>query len=212
MNLLPPNLKQSPDRPLLQKAWDFAEEKHKAQKDDSGGPYFYHCVQVCLVLQCVAASDENLLCAGLLHDTIEDTDTTYEELKREFNKDVADLVMEVTHEGDKDRGYHFPRLKTQRGIMLKFADRLSNLSRMEPWDEKRKAHYIKKSTFWKSGTPNVEMEVVPGWRKGQTIFNFLEYLKGEGHPTKQSDRMADPFHIPNKELDRLYADFINQNL
>ena len=59
--------------------------------------------------------------------------------------------MEVTHEGRKDEiGYYFPRLKTQRGIVLKFADRISNLSRMESWDDNRKNHYLRKSKFWKS--------------------------------------------------------------
>ena len=96
-------------------------------------------------------TDENIICAELLHDTIEDTDTTYEELVEEFNKTVADLVMEVTHEGSKDDfGYYFPRLKSKDAILIKFADRLSNLSRMEEWDDTRQKQYLKRSKFWKS--------------------------------------------------------------
>lgn len=65
--------------------------------------------------------------------------------------------MEVTHEGQKDEyGYYFPRLKTKEGIMLKFADRLSNLSRMDNWNERRVAHYIKKSRFWKQSEQKQE--------------------------------------------------------
>ena len=135
----------------LRKAYSFAKEKHKGQLDDNGKDYFHsHCDKVRDIIYGIACSDYNLQCSALLHDTIEDTKTTYEELVKEFNTDIADLVMEVTHEGNKNTGYYFPRLKTQRGMMLKFADRLSNLSRMEAWDEKRQAHYLKRSKFWKT--------------------------------------------------------------
>lgn len=136
---------------IAAKAYTFAIEKHKDQIDDTGRPFFFaHPNIVADLIRLVAPTDDNLIAAAFLHDTIEDTNTTHEELVREFNQDVADLVMEVTHEGRKDwNGYYFPRLRTQRGIMLKFADRLSNLSRMEAWSEERKAHYLRKSKFWK---------------------------------------------------------------
>lgn len=133
---------------MLDSALSFASFKHQGQVDDSGNDYIYHPIQVANIIRMVTASDNNLIAAALLHDTIEDTNTTYEELVETFNKDVADLVMEVTHEGTKDKGYYFPRLKTQRGIMLKFADRLSNVSRMESWSANRQEHYLKKSKFW----------------------------------------------------------------
>jgi hypothetical protein len=51
----------------------------------------------------------------------------------------------------------------------------------------------------------------PSWRKGQTIFNFLEWLRTEkGYKPNQSTRMADPFHILDKDLDALYEEFLNQ--
>ena len=54
-------------------------------------------------------------------------------------------------EGKKDeKGYWFPRLKSKDAIIVKFADRLSNLSRMDVWDEERQQHYLKKSKFWRS--------------------------------------------------------------
>lgn len=135
---------------LTQKALKFAMEKHKGQVDDQGLPFILHPMQVARILDSVT-DDINLIASALLHDTIEDTGATYEELKREFNEDIANLVYEVTKEGKKDNhGFYFPRLKTQRGIMLKFADRLSNISRMEAWDEKRRQHYLKSSKFWKS--------------------------------------------------------------
>lgn len=135
---------------VLEKAYAFAERKHEGQLDDEGKASFLHPYQTFCILKKVTM-DNNLLAAALLHDTLEDTETSYDELVKEFGQDIADLVAEVTHDGQKDdHGYYFPRLKTQRGIMLKFADRLSNLSRMESWDEKRKDQYLKRSKFWKS--------------------------------------------------------------
>ena len=136
---------------IIQKAEKFAREKHKGQKDDEGNDYFEtHCRNVFRILMNVT-KDNHILIAGLLHDTLEDTNTTLDELKKEFGNRVANLVYEVTHEGKKDeKGFYFPRLKTKEAIMIKFADRLSNISRMNNWNENRKEHYLKKSKFWRS--------------------------------------------------------------
>ena len=143
--------KQKVDIRLEERAYLFAMNKHKDHKDDSGKAYFFsHVNQVANLIREIT-EDSELVAAAYLHDTIEDTQTTYEELEKEFGKRVADLVMEVTHDGQKDNiGYYFPRLHSKDGIVLKFADRLSNLSRMEPWDIARQEHYLKKSKFWKS--------------------------------------------------------------
>jgi len=129
----------------------FAMEKHRGMKRDDGKDYFEaHLKQVVATLKTVT-EDREVLAAGYLHDTLEDTQTTYDELVQNFGKRVADLVNEVTHEGKADaKGYYFPRLTTKEGIMLKFADRLSNLSQMEAWAMDRQQHYLKKSKFWKS--------------------------------------------------------------
>ena len=139
---------------VVSKARHFAYLAHKGMKDDEGLDYYIaHLCNVAGLLLDVGA-DDNLVAAAYLHDTVEDTDTTEEMLRNEFPDDVVDLVMEVTHEGRQDSyGHWFPRLKSQRGIMLKFADRLSNLSRMESWSEKRKAQYLRKSRYWKSEGP-----------------------------------------------------------
>ncbi len=138
---------------VFTKARDFAILKHGDQKRDNGDPYFVHCSEVADIIWDLT-KDDNLTIAAYLHDTIEDTDATYEEIKKEFGVDVADLVNEVTHEGKKDsHGFYFPRLKTKRGIILKFADRLHNLSDMNAWDDKRQEHFLKKSKFWKSDSP-----------------------------------------------------------
>jgi len=135
-------------RRLVDKALEYASEQHKGQLDDQGRPYFFaHIVQVHSILKDVT-DDEETLCAGILHDVIEDTDASYDDLIREFNKSIADLVRELTHKGNRGTGYYFPHLKTRKAIMVKFADRLSNLSRMDDWPGDRQEEYLRMSSFW----------------------------------------------------------------
>jgi len=135
------------------KALDYASKKHKGQLDDRGRPYFFaHVIQVHSVLQDVT-DDEDVLCAGILHDVIEDTDTTYEELVHEFTKEIADLVMEVTHDGDNYANYYFPRLYSRKAIMVQFADRLSNMSRMADWPGDVQQGFLSDSVFWRREFP-----------------------------------------------------------
>jgi len=139
-------------RSKLDIAMDVAEFHFDSILDDSGKSYYQaHLLQVLNIIRLVT-DDEDLHCAAVLHDIIEDTNVTYEMIKIDFGQRVADLVNEVTHEGAKDEyGFYFPRLETKNGILLKFADRLSNLSRMECWTKERQEHYLKKSKFWKDG-------------------------------------------------------------
>lgn len=136
---------------IVEKARTFAAVAHKGQLDDGGNDYFIsHCAQVYEIIRILYPYDYNLQAAAYLHDTVEDTATTYEILVKEFGHDIADLVMEVTHErNQKDTKWYFPRLKSVRGYVLKFADRDSNLSRMEgAWDEDRIKKYLERSRFF----------------------------------------------------------------
>jgi len=134
---------------LEDKALDYASKKHRGQMDDRGRPYFFaHVIQVYNVLLDVT-DDEATICAGLLHDVIEDTDTTYEELVHEFNKEIADLVMEVTQEGTDYRDFYFPRLESRKAVLVQFADRLSNMSRMRDWPGDVQQRFLEDSVFWR---------------------------------------------------------------
>lgn len=132
---------------LLSKALEYAERKHKGQ-EYSGRPFIYHPIQTYSILasQISPKQDENLLAAAYLHDILEDTQTTLIELEQQFNKDIAGLVWEVT----KSEYNTFPYLKTRRGVILKFADRLANLLNIEKWDQGRQTKFMNKSKFWKT--------------------------------------------------------------
>jgi len=84
---------------LLLKALTFAARKHRDQrrKDAQASPYINHPIALADVLVNEAGvADVEVLCAALLHDTIEDTETTPEELECEFGRDIADIVVELT--------------------------------------------------------------------------------------------------------------------
>jgi (p)ppGpp synthase/HD superfamily hydrolase len=138
---------------IVSQAIVFGAKTHAGQLDDAGKDYFMtHCWQVYEIVRILYPDDFELQAAALLHDILEDTDVTYETLASEFGVDVANLVQEVTHERRADdSGWYFPHLHSIRGIVLKFADRASNLSRMEGvWDTKHIEKYLKKSKFWQS--------------------------------------------------------------
>ena len=139
-----------PKRQRIFHAFVFAREKHKGQKDDDGNDYFEaHLLKVRNATETLT-SDENIISASILHDVLEDTDTTYQELLDVFGKEIADLVNEVTHEGKVDEnGYYFPRLKSKEAIMIKLIDRASNISRMGSWNKIRQKQYLNKTQFWK---------------------------------------------------------------
>ena len=119
------------------KAAAFAAEKHRNQrrKNKSAMPYINHPINVAeLIVRVGNVDDEDLIIAALLHDTIEDTETTKEEIEANFGVDVASLVLEVTD----DKTLPSPErkrlqivsapAKSLRAKQLKLADKVSNLS------------------------------------------------------------------------------------
>lgn len=141
------------NKAIVSQAIVFGAKAHAGQLDDAGKDYFMtHCWQVYEIVRILYPEDLELQAAALLHDVLEDTDVAYETLASEFGVCVADLVQEVTHERQADdSGWYFPHLHSIRGTVLKFADRASNLSRMEgAWDDKHIEKYLKKSKFWQS--------------------------------------------------------------
>ena len=83
------------DRELLQRAYDNANKVHAGQKRASGDNYIIHCKAVATLLAEMHAPPA-VVAAGLLHDTVEDTDLTHEDLEEEFGEEIADLVRAVT--------------------------------------------------------------------------------------------------------------------
>ena len=135
----------------LTKAYNFALNAHKNQTRDSGDPYLSHPVEVANILTELKL-DSATIATGLLHDTIEDTKTTYKIVQREFGKEVADLVDGVTKiselEGkiiENSKAENIRKLilatsKDIRVLLVKIADRLHNMRTLDSIssDERRK--------------------------------------------------------------------------
>ncbi|MBN2898846.1 MAG: bifunctional (p)ppGpp synthetase/guanosine-3',5'-bis(diphosphate) 3'-pyrophosphohydrolase [Clostridia bacterium] len=120
------------------RAYNYAEQAHRGQFRKSGEPYFIHPVEVSLILA-ELEMDVHTIIASLLHDVVEDTDTTCEEIEMHFGKDVALLVDGVTklgkihYESKEERQAENLRkmllamAKDVRVILIKLADRLHNM-------------------------------------------------------------------------------------
>ena len=148
--------KYSPESvPEITKAFEMANNAHKDQLRKSGEPYIIHPIYVAIILADMEM-DKSTIIAGLLHDIIEDTDITYDDLKKEFNMDVANIVEGVTklsrmEIGNRDkldeqaenlRKMFLAMAKDIRVIIVKLADRLHNmrtLSHMPPQKQIEKA-------------------------------------------------------------------------
>ena len=140
----------------LARAWDFASNRHTDQrrKGARGEPYVNHLAEVAhLLADATQGRDAALVIAGVLHDTVEDTGTTAQEIEALFGAEVAGLVVEVTDDKSLPKATRkrlqvemTPR-KSARARMLKLADKTSNLraivhSPPANWDQARRREYL----------------------------------------------------------------------
>ena len=142
---------------LLERCYRFAQEAHEGQKRKSGEPYFTHCVKTAVILAELHL-DTHTICAGLMHDVLEDTGITREELQVRFGPNIANLVEGVTKIGQyrpsvgspttstpitvEDRVHRKRQAETYRKLLLataedmrviliKLADRLHNMETLK---------------------------------------------------------------------------------
>jgi len=130
------------DADLLRRAYAFSNEAHYKQKRKGGEPFIEHPLAVAAIL-CNMRMDTNTIAAGLLHDTIEDTDTTVEDIKELFGEDIAFLVESMTKlskmefkTSEEAQAENFRKMllamaEDMRVILIKFADRLHNMRTLE---------------------------------------------------------------------------------
>ena len=126
------------DSKLIKKAYEYAKTHHGDQLRKSGEPYIIHPVQVAYILSTLSL-DDSTICAALLHDTVEDTDTTKQDLAQIFGEEIAELVDGVTKLGklkyasmEEQQVENYRKMFLAMGrdirvILIKLADRLHNM-------------------------------------------------------------------------------------
>jgi len=142
--------------PIILSALAFAAEKHRDQrrKNAEASPYINHPIALANMLANEGHVDDSVvICAALLHDTIEDTETTPEELRGTFGDEIADIVREVTDDKLLSK-QHRKRLQIEhagslsdKAKLVKLADKICNLRDMaqQPpaeWDLSRRQEYF----------------------------------------------------------------------
>jgi GTP diphosphokinase / guanosine-3',5'-bis(diphosphate) 3'-diphosphatase len=153
----------APDKPraesmptMLIGALAFAADKHRNQrrKDAEASPYINHPIMLAKILSVEGGVDDGLvLCAAVLHDTIEDTETSYEELADRFGREIADVVREVTDDKSLPKAErkqlqieHAPQL-SRAAKLVKLADKIANLRDVADhppaqWSVERRREYF----------------------------------------------------------------------
>ncbi len=149
---------ENADEDALNRAYVFAMKKHGAQLRASGDPYYSHPVEVAGILTKFKLDSASVI-AGLLHDTVEDTDTTVEEIKNLFGEQVAQIVDGLTKlamieqkSTDKKQAENFRKLllamsEDIRVLLIKLADRLHNMRTLHFLKSPEKRARIAKETL-----------------------------------------------------------------
>ena len=133
-------IKYNPDSnlALIEKAYNISTKAHEGQERVSGDPYIIHPVEVGCILAELEMDDSSIV-AGLLHDTLEDTTFTYDQIKKEFSAEIAELVEGVTNltkipytskqeiQAENFRKMFLAMAKDIRVIIIKLGDRLHNM-------------------------------------------------------------------------------------
>jgi guanosine-3',5'-bis(diphosphate) 3'-pyrophosphohydrolase len=144
------------DLEIIRKAYDFSLKHHQGQTRASGEPYLIHPLEVSLVLADMKL-DSTAISAGLLHDAIEDTPVTHEDIRREFGDQVVHIVEGVTkidkinlasreeRQAENVRKMVLAMVDDIRVVLIKLADRLHNMRTLKHLPEERRQHVAKET-------------------------------------------------------------------
>ncbi len=193
------------DRQVVKEACNYAKEMHDGQFRSSGEPYYTHPIEVAIILADMNM-DITTIVTAILHDTVEDTDATFEDLENKFGKTVADLVNGVskltriesqTVEGKQAENFRKLLLAMSediRVLLVKLADRLHNMRTISGIKKPEKRRRISLETLEiyaplaeRIGVHRIKEEledlcfeqINPEAR--ESITNRLSYLRKEGH-------------------------------
>ncbi|MBX3330512.1 MAG: bifunctional (p)ppGpp synthetase/guanosine-3',5'-bis(diphosphate) 3'-pyrophosphohydrolase [Nitrospira sp.] len=179
------------DLGVVRKAYEFSARAHEGQVRRSGEPYVKHPVAVAGVLTSLK-TDVTAVVAALLHDTLEDTVATADELQREFGKEVVQLVDGVTKIGkitfkssEEKQAENFRKMVLSmandiRVVIIKLADRLHNMRTLEHLSEKKRQEIAQETVEIYAPLAN---RIGIGWVKNELEDLCLKHLKPDVYET-----------------------------
>jgi len=179
------------DLGMIRKAYEFSAKAHEGQTRRSGEPYVQHPVAVAGVLS-LLKTDVAAVVAGLLHDTLEDTVATADELEREFGKEVVHLVDGVTKIGkitfrssEEKQAENFRKMVLSmaddiRVVIIKLADRLHNMRTLEHLGERKRQEISQETLEIYAPLAN---RIGIGWVKNELEDLCLKHLKPDVYDT-----------------------------
>lgn len=172
----------------LFEVYDFAKQKHEGQKRDDGSDYITHPVNVAKIIREVKFESKNLVvlvAAALLHDTLEDTYTSYRELKEKFGVEVASIVVELT------TAFYVPKMigkakylaqkmehMTNYALLIKLADRYVNLCDLNKTTPEKKVRTIKDTEYILNYLSTRKTYTKPQQKLVNMIYKQIDKLKG----------------------------------
>ncbi len=158
---------------LILRAASFAAQMHRQQRRKGADdvPYINHPLWIASTLATHGVDDPVTLAAALLHDTIEDTDATHDQLVEQFGREVADVVAEVTDDKSLEKAErkrlqveHAPHL-SQRAKLVKLVDKIANVRDVATsppswWPMERRVAYLE----WRGRSSTACAACIPRWR------------------------------------------------
>lgn len=154
--------------------------QHGTQTYD-GHPYYYHLEQVVDVLKEFGFTEDVYIISGYLHDTLEDTSISYNDIKKQFGLEVAEIVYAVTDELGRNRKERklktYPKIKANpNAIIVKLADRIANLRNSLKMKPEMATMYSKEHTGFRDALYEESCEAEPMWKELEDILIINEVV------------------------------------
>jgi guanosine-3',5'-bis(diphosphate) 3'-pyrophosphohydrolase len=215
MRSLRPKLKKG-DRELVRQAFEMAAEAHKTMRRKSGEPYILHPIAVAMIcVEEIGLGVRSTICA-LLHDTVEDTDLTLEDVEQEFGNEITKIVdgltkiSSVMDTNTSQQAENFKKIlltltDDPRVILIKLADRLHNMRTLEHM-KREKQLKIASETVWvfaplahRMGLYNIKTELEDLSMKYMEPENYKEIARKLSETRRERTRYINEFIRPLKE-------------
>ncbi len=204
MRSLRPKLKKG-DRELVRQAFEMAAEAHKTMRRKSGEPYILHPIAVAMIcVEEIGLGVRSTICA-LLHDTVEDTDLTLEDVEQEFGNEITKIVDGLTKISSVMDTNTSQQAENFKKILIKLADRLHNMRTLEHM-KREKQLKIASETVWvfaplahRMGLYNIKTELEDLSMKYMEPENYKEIARKLSETRRERTRYINEFIRPLKE-------------